>query len=175
MKSFKDYLNESPILNKAHDKQFMSTNSDLYRDKINKNHNKSDKIDNFHHQEIDKEHVYYKHDGNNVKEFTKINHNNEQTLVDKGKNGDANHIKNMIFHHVNKYGKVTSSNSNTEGSKHLWKDIITKHPNNMSVHHVNVPRKIDSEIDFDYLKHREDQIWNHNEFAKDHKIEIRRK
>ena len=45
----------------------------------------------------------------------------------------------------------------------------------MSVHHVNVPRKIDSEIDSDYLKHREDQIWNHNEFAKDHKIEIRRK
>jgi hypothetical protein len=132
VKSFKQYVIESPEIHNVP----TETWNKLYeksREHIKTNHESSSKIgNNYYHNTLNGKHVYYRHENNEVKEVSIINKDNQQVSADKGKNGDASHIRNFMHYHAEKHGEVKSDNLQSNGAKHLWKHLISNDHRNKS-------------------------------------------
>lgn len=56
------------------------------------------------------------------------------------------------------------------GSRKLWADIIKNKPDSVSMHHLDYHNKTENEITPEYLTKNTNKIWNTSNFAKEHKI-----
>lgn len=160
MKSFKEYILESPeILNTPR-----NTWNSLYkksREYIKSNHSKSENIgNNYFHNIINSNHVYYRNEGEEVKEVSIINKEHHQISIDKGIDGDAEHIKNFMKYHAEKHGVVKSDKTQSLGAIHLWKKLIKSEPTKKHFYHVNGENKI--QLKKDNIDKLHDDIWNKN-------------
>ena len=163
-----------PRISNMLSKNDIDKNIEIIHNKID--HSKSKHIGNNHYYQHynNQNHIYYHHDGKNFKETSVIMNDGTHKLTSKGKNGNTNHIKDFIYHHVNTHGKVKSDDVNTEGSKKLWKEIAKQHPDNMKLYHVNTKTGEEHHATQEHLDKHENEIWNINSSAESHKLELRK-
>lgn len=151
---------EQPVILPQMTKQHIAVGANLTKTYIENNHSKSTKFGNYHHlKHPDGSDLYYRYD-NGVKELSKIS-NNIQVGVDKGSDGDVEHIHNFMKHHINSSGSLQTDKANTEGSKKMWINFVKKNAQfKYSKHDIrnNSSEKVDSS-NIDKLS---DSIWNKN-------------
>lgn len=129
-------LFESPMLVNSDTPNIVNTGSKSTTEYINTNHKQATKIgdDLYHLKHAAGYHIYYHTVDNKPNELSLIG-GNIQSGVTKGVNGDVTHIHNIMKHHVENHGVLSSSKSNTNGSKKLWVNFIKKNPQfEFSVH-----------------------------------------
>lgn len=171
-------MTEAPIIEPFHTKEVVGKNTNILRGWLNDNHHKSTKVgeNEFHiHGPNEKlKHVYYHKPSNEIHSVSVIDHHGEHSITDKGKDTNSDHIKNFLVHHTLTHGSVSSSNTNTPGSRKLWSDMASLNHKQISMHHLDTHTKTEHEITPDYLSKNSHKIWNTSEFAKEHKIVMRK-
>jgi hypothetical protein len=101
--------------------------------------------------------IYYHTVDNKPKEISFVS-KNIQTGVTKGEDGDVKHIHAMMKHHVETQGALSSSNSNTNGSKKLWISFVENNPKfKFSVHNSNDSSSYP--VDHTNIHSHKDKIW----------------
>ena len=121
---------EMAEINYATDKAAIKKYEDKMRDSISSNRSVHEKFNDHYHviKHPSGDRIYFRKDGNNVKEFSHVTKNNVHLFTAKGDDGDPEHIHNFIKHHINEVGHIFSSPSNTEGSKKLWMTFNDQNP-----------------------------------------------
>lgn len=178
MLSFKQFLNESPLINKSHTKEFLGHYSDLISNELKKNHENSTLLGNsdvgtYHKQEQQPNTIYYYHHVNDSPREFSIISDNEQKIVTKGNGGDSKYLHWIMKKHVDDHGKLSSSNSNTYGSQKLWSDLVDSDPK-YSLHHLNIKTNIETPMTKEYLDKNKKEIWSVYNDAKDHKVILKK-
>lgn len=165
MKTFKEFLTETPFINDYHTKEVMHNFAKPILQHIVDNHSSATHLGNNHYHLVHKPtgaNIYYHHDGNTPKEMSYIN-KDIQTGTDKN-GGDVSHIHHFMNHHIGTAGKLSSDSSNTVGSKHLWKSFIKKNPQH-SYHYHNSKTGEKTTVTPENIDHHEHKIWGtHSDF-----------
>lgn len=113
---------------------------------------------------------YNKNHDNSTKDFSVVTDDNVHKLTRKG--GTRQHqIHDFMIHHATNHGLVRSDDSNTEGSKKLWIELIKKKPKNMSFH-VQSPSGNFS-VDHTNIDDHADKIWGLGRHYKAVRLEMR--
>lgn len=176
MIKFRQYLSEAPPhIDKTLTKDVYSVGSKSYRNLIHQNIHTTGKSlhlgdNHYHFINSDGDHVYYHHDGNNVKEISTISSNHIQVDTEKGDAGDSSHIHSFMLHHARVHGRLTSDTVHTNGSKHLWKTLIKKSPEGISFHHIHNGNTI-GQLTKNNIDENESKIWGEGKAR--HQIEMR--
>lgn len=185
MKSFKQFIIETPFLDTALKKASFKDMSKGFTDAFSKLHKNSDKISDtdvgsIHKVNLYGMHGYYHHVDGKPREFSLITQSNIQRMTNKNK-GDGKYIKQIMKHHANTYGELKSDDEQSIGGMKLWKSLYHEKDPNYNFHHykrlgddpsgkeLHTKHKIDDE----YLKNNENTIWDTNkDEGKKHRIGI---
>jgi hypothetical protein len=147
-------LMEMPHVNKATTKNAFSKNTAQIPTLLSNihNENKSTHLGNDrYYRNFQGTHVYYHLVDDKPEEYSVIKSDHEQNLTSKV-GGDSSHNISFMKHHVNEFGKLNTSLSQTDGSKHLWQKFIKTNPD-IKFHSINggVSTKITPETNLDDL------------------------
>lgn len=140
VEAYIEMLSEMPMIKHSDTHEVIAAGAKPIRDYIKNNHHNAtqfDKNNHYYHLKHGDADLYYRHDGNNIRELSYIS-KNIQAGVEKGTAGDSNHIHNFLLHHLENNDSVESSNSNTNGSKKMWINFIK---NNTHLQHSAFNRK----------------------------------
>lgn len=194
LKNFKQFVNESPMINTYLSKERMKDHSEKFRNTVlEPNHNTSSSIGGnyYHNNTKDGDHHYYRRtpDGK-IKEYSVIKNNvyqsykgddgniviknNVHSFSNKGDDGNSEHIKNFMIHHASKHGIVHSDEQNTFGSKQVWMNLIKNKPEKFNIEHSYKNKIINPNVDLDYIHKNENNIWNTQNEALKHTLSLRK-
>lgn len=183
MKSFKQFITETPFVDFSLKKASFKDMSKDFTDEFSKLHKNSDKIadtdiGSIHKVNLHGMHGYYHHVNGKPREYSLVTQSNIQRQVDKN-GGSGLYIKQIMKHHANTYGELKSDDEQSVGGTKLWKSLYHEKDPNFSFHHyerqgedssgkeLHIKHKIDDE----YLKNNENTIWNTNkDEGKKHRI-----
>lgn len=175
MKSFKEFINEAPQINKFLSKEMMGKIRNQYADYIKQNHHNSELIDEknkiYKLKEKEDTHYYRTNENNEPEEISSVDKDNVQVHSSKGSGSVENNI-NFMYIHAKNLGQVESHSSNTKGSKKMWMDVTKNPRSGYSVYHNY--KGTENKADHDYLKKHEEKIWNNSMDAFDHKLILRK-
>ena len=171
MKSFKQFLSESPYIDKTLDKEGFSDSGNQVSNLLNNNHNKSEKIYDtdigaVHKTNMNGLHWYYHYVDDKPREISIVNKSNIQRYVNKN-GGDGKYIKQIMKYHVKKHGELKSDDRQSVGGMKFWKSLYhEKDPDFSFYHYKKIGEKDKREvhekhkIDDEYLKNNQNTIWD---------------
>lgn len=173
LKSFKNFITESPYPNVKVDGQDIKSVRSSTENFITKNHEHSTKVSNTPegtiHKINDRENTYYYHHVNgNPREFSEFDDEHNQIYTDKN-GGNSKYNKEFLYHHANENGIAKSDSNHSKGGEKLWRDIIKTPKAGFSVYHKGI------KITPDNLTKKEKDIWNNKvEDEDDKRLELRK-
>lgn len=172
MKSFKEFLTETPYLNSYHTPDKVDSAMDIARKEVVTTHSHTTEIGvNKFKVRSDKGHYYYHMNDGKPKEISHITIDNVHNLTSKGAGGDSDHIKHFMIHHASMRGLVKSDTQQTHGSRKLWSSLIKSEPKNMTFHHVT--HNGETEITSNNLDSLDRKIWTNKTTKHDDHLEMR--
>lgn len=175
MLKFKEYLIENPELETSDSRRFVGSMTKPIRDFMKTNHNKSEKIGEsdkgtYHKVEFPGNRIgYYHYVSGNPREISIIK-DNTQYVVSKGENGNSEHNKWMMKNHANNYGELKTYDTNSKGSKKLWKDLTKETDSKFSYYHHDGK----SENKIEDVDNQENKIWGKGNSFRNQKIIMRK-
>ncbi len=182
MKSFKQFISESPYVDTNMKKEKFEDSGNKVSIILNNNHNKSEKIYDtdisaLHKANIDGLHWYYHYVDGKPREISIVNKANIQRYVNKN-GGEGKYIKDIMKYHTKKHGELKSDDEQSIGGMNLWKSLYHEKDPNFKFHHYKVIGMLNGkeqhekhEIDDEYLDNNEDTIWSGNvKNGKQHRI-----
>lgn len=157
-----ELLIESPMLAHTDTPDVINVGSKSLTDFIVNNHDRASKLgnDRFHLKHNSGSDIYYHNIDGKPMELSFIS-KHKQVGATKGTVGDSSHIHRFMQHHVDTFGELHSSNSNTNGSKKLWIDFIKKNKQfKFSANNINGDKH---KIDHANIDQEKDKIWGEKE------------
>ncbi len=182
MKSFKEFILETPFLDTSLKKENFKVSGEKLSDDLNNLHNKSEKVSDtdigsIHRLDYRGLRGYYHYVNGKPREISLITKSNIQRYTNKNA-GNSKYIKKIMKHHTKKFGELKSDDEQSIGGMKLWKSLYNEKDPDFTFHHYNNLRIDDGKehydkhkIDDEYLKNNEHTIWNKNkEQGKKHRI-----
>ena len=175
MKTFKDFLNESPFLDSHGDKDYYNTsvrNSVL--SSINKSYGgETHKISNNVYKHVTKQgdHVYHCKENDDVKEVLSVTQSDNDNVIEfmSKHNGNKQGIIDLIHHALKDHGHLTTDNIHSKGAKNFWMNIHDHFPDHKIIHIDNTGSEQNASKE--YIRKHQSSIWNTND-GTTHKLRI---
>jgi hypothetical protein len=173
MKSFVSFLYEMPQINTYISKERFKRKAAETTGKLSSLPHKDIGRGIYHHKDEDGRHFYFNKDSNgNAKDLSVIDKDNIQKSASKGGEGSHN-IHDFMIKHAENHGKVTSDETNTMGSKHLWSTLVKSAPKNKTFHMVDHNSGSEHLIDKNNIDAMSHKIWGKSDSHGNINIEMR--